>query len=162
MLRNMIMGLMLGIFMVGSPIIGNAQDDITSLPTPTPLVRPVPVLAIKKTCKKKPKSKVVSKVLNNRFFKHLYDTGIASFYGLDFQGSRTASGTPFNTYAKMCAMRYVPLNTTVVVKNLRTGLSTTCKVLDRGPFVPGRIIDLSIAAAHAIGFNGLEAVAIYV
>jgi rare lipoprotein A len=83
-----------------------------------------------------------------------YLRGIASWYGEQFQGSLTASGAIFNTNRFMCAMRYIPFRTWVVVTNLSNGVSARCQIMDRGPFVPGRIIDLSHAVKVALGING--------
>ena len=88
-------------------------------------------------------------------------TGIASWYGPGFQGSRTSSGKRFDTYKHMCAMRYVPFHTWVIIKNLNNGLKTRCKIEDRGPFVPGRVIDLSYAAKQDLQMGGTAPVAIY-
>ncbi len=75
-------------------------------------------------------------------------TGIASYY---WQGQRTANGERFNTMAHTCAHRTLPFGTMLRVTNLRNGASTTCRVNDRGPFIRGRIVDLSTAGARQIG-----------
>lgn len=88
--------------------------------------------------------------------------GIASWYGPGFQGKSTASGVIFNTYQPMCAMMRIPLFTWVIVKNIRTGLSTKCQILDHGAFEHyGRIMDLSHAVKQAIGARDLEEVVVY-
>jgi len=79
------------------------------------------------------------------------ETGIASWYGPGFHGQRTASGEIYNMYKLTAAHRTLPLGTYVLVKNLENGRSVVVKVNDRGPFVSGRIIDLSYAAAKRIG-----------
>lgn len=79
-----------------------------------------------------------------------YD-GMASWYGPGFQGSRTASGEWFNQYDLTAAHRYLPFGTWVRVTNLNNGRSVVVRINDRGPFSGGRIIDLSTAAAEAIG-----------
>jgi rare lipoprotein A len=84
----------------------------------------------------------------------VYLTGIASWYGNQFQGSRTASGVPFNTFASECAMRYTPLFKWVTVTNLANGRKAQCHILDRGPFVIGRIIDLSYAVKLQLKMRG--------
>lgn len=77
-------------------------------------------------------------------------TGIASWYGPGFQGHRTASGERFNTHAMTCAHRTAKFGTRLHVTSLSTGKSIVCRVTDRGPFVRGRIIDLSQAAMRAL------------
>lgn len=79
------------------------------------------------------------------------DTGMASFY---WQGQRTASGERFNPGAMTAAHRSLPFGTKVRVTNLRNGRSVVVRINDRGPFVRGRIIDLSKAAASQLGFTG--------
>jgi len=80
--------------------------------------------------------------------------GLASWYGGKFQGRRTASGELFDTLQFTAAHRTLPFGTLVLVTNLRNGRSVTVRINDRGPFVQGRIIDLSMAAATAIGLTG--------
>jgi len=80
--------------------------------------------------------------------------GIASWYGYDFHGKRTASGEVYNMYAYTAAHRFLPFGTYVRVLNMNNGRSVVVRINDRGPFVRGRIIDLSYAAARAIGMIG--------
>ncbi|TCK06709.1 rare lipoprotein A [Phorcysia thermohydrogeniphila] len=79
------------------------------------------------------------------------EVGIASWYGPGFHGKRTASGEFYNMYKLTAAHKTLPLGTYVRVINLENGKSVVVKINDRGPFVPGRIIDLSYAAAKRIG-----------
>ena len=74
--------------------------------------------------------------------------GLASFYGSDQQ---TASGERFNPRAMTAAHRTLPFGTKVRVTNVRSGRTVTVRINDRGPFVPGRVIDLSQAAAEELG-----------
>ncbi|MFS8038264.1 septal ring lytic transglycosylase RlpA family protein [Xanthobacter sp. AM11] len=78
-------------------------------------------------------------------------TGIASFY---WQGQSTASGERFNPGAMTAAHRSLPFGTKVRVTNLRNGRSVVVRINDRGPFVRGRVIDVSRAAASELGFTG--------
>ncbi len=80
--------------------------------------------------------------------------GLASWYGGKFQGRPTASGELFDTLQFTAAHRSLPFGTLVLVTNLKNGRSVTVRINDRGPFVPGRIIDLSMAAATEIGLTG--------
>lgn len=81
--------------------------------------------------------------------------GIASWYGLPFHGRRTANGERFDMTALTAAHPSLPFGTRVKVRSLVNGREVTVRINDRGPFTPGRIIDLSHAAARAIGLLGL-------
>ena len=78
-------------------------------------------------------------------------TGIASWYGPGFHGKRTANGEIYDQYALTAAHRSLPLGTFVLVTNLDTGKAVEVRINDRGPFINGRIIDLSFTAAKSIG-----------
>lgn len=75
---------------------------------------------------------------------------MASYYGAEFHGRPTSSGEIFDMNGMTCAHRTLPLGTRVRVTNLENGKSIELKVNDRGPFVDGRIIDLSQGAAEKI------------
>ncbi len=77
--------------------------------------------------------------------------GRASYYHDDFEGRRTASGEQFRQDRFTAAHPTLPLGTRVRVINLDNGRSTIVRINDRGPYVPGRIIDLSRAAASELG-----------
>lgn len=90
-------------------------------------------------------------------------SGIASWYGSgDRGGQRVASGGRYRQDGLTAAHRSLPFGTRVEVTNRRTGRSVAVTINDRGPFVRGRIIDLSRGAARTIGCNGLCAVGIRV
>lgn len=76
--------------------------------------------------------------------------GIASWYGPDFHSKKTSNGEIYNMYALTAAHKTLPMNTVVRVDNLENGKSVIVRINDRGPFVKGRIIDLSNKSAHAI------------
>ena len=78
--------------------------------------------------------------------------GVASWYGDAFQGNPTASGESFNMNALTAAHRNLPLGTEIKVTNLRNHRSLVLRVNDRGPYVPGRMLDVSRAAARRLGF----------
>ena len=80
--------------------------------------------------------------------------GLASWYGDAHHGRRTASGEPFDQEALTAAHPTLPFGTVVRVTNLRNGKTVDVRVNDRGPVIAGRIIDLSRAAARAIGSIG--------
>ena len=76
--------------------------------------------------------------------------GIASWYGPDFHSKKTSNGETYNMYDMTAAHKTLPMNTVVKVDNLENGRSIVVRINDRGPFVSGRIIDLSNKAAHEI------------
>jgi len=78
--------------------------------------------------------------------------GMASYYGREFHGRRCADGTRFNMNAMTAAHRSLPFGTKLSVTNLRNGRSVVVRVSDRGPFVRGRMLDLSYGAARALDF----------
>jgi rare lipoprotein A len=82
------------------------------------------------------------------------EEGIASWYGHPYHGRPTASGEIYNMYAMTAAHRTLPFGTEVRVDDLDNGQSVVVRINDRGPFVAGRIIDLSYAAARAMGMLG--------
>ena len=79
--------------------------------------------------------------------------GIASWYGPNFHGRYTSNGEIYNMYALTAAHKTLPMNTIVKVTNLNNGKSVIVRINDRGPFVKGRIIDLSYAAGKKIGLD---------
>jgi rare lipoprotein A len=89
-----------------------------------------------------------------------YQIGTASWYGEYFVGRPTASGEDFDMYDMTAAHPTLPLGSYVRVTNLRNGRAVVVKVNDRGPVVPGRIIDLSYGAAKVLQFEqrGLQRV----
>jgi rare lipoprotein A len=80
--------------------------------------------------------------------------GIASWYGPGFAGRKTANGEIFDPGLLTAAHRTLPFNSRVRVTNASTGQSVIVRINDRGPFIAGRIIDLSRAAAEVIGLTG--------
>ncbi|AKG09726.1 lipoprotein [Moraxella bovoculi] len=80
-------------------------------------------------------------------------TGLASWYGRQFHGKKTASGETFNMNAMTAAHRSLPLNCYIRVTNKDNGKSVIVKVNDRGPFNGNRVLDLSYGAAQAIGIT---------
>jgi rare lipoprotein A len=78
--------------------------------------------------------------------------GWASYYGPGFHGRRTASGEVFDMYELVAAHRTLPLGTVARVTNLANGRSVVVRINDRGPYIKGRILDLSTGAARALAF----------
>ena len=83
------------------------------------------------------------------------ERGQASWYGARFHGRRTASGERYDQHALTAAHKTLPFGTMVRVRSLVTGKEVDVRVTDRGPFVRGRVIDVSRAAAEALGMMGL-------
>jgi len=80
--------------------------------------------------------------------------GIASWYGKDFHGKKTSNGEIYNMYSKTAAHKTLPFGTYVRVENLSNRKEVIVRINDRGPFVTGRIIDLSYGAGRQIGLVG--------
>jgi len=76
--------------------------------------------------------------------------GLASYYGAELSGQPTASGETYDMYALTCAHKTLPFGTILEVTNLENGASVVVRVNDRGPFVEGRVLDLSYAAARRL------------
>jgi rare lipoprotein A len=85
-------------------------------------------------------------------------SGIASYYGEQHQGKRTASGEIFNMNKLTAAHRTLPFGTLVKVTNMKNHLFVIVRINDRGPFIKGRIIDLSKKASKEINMNGITTV----
>lgn len=82
-----------------------------------------------------------------------YQIGTASWYGKQFEGKPTATGEPYDMHEFTAAHMTLPLGTWVKVTNLRNGNWVVVRINDRGPVVPGRIIDLSYGAARMLNFK---------
>ncbi len=95
-----------------------------------------------------------SKLSTSAKLRSWFQTGQASWYGLKFQGRKTANGEAFNMNSFTCAHRDLPLGSWLRVTNLRNRKSVLVRVNDRGPMIASRIVDLSYAAAHAVGLSG--------
>ena len=109
---------------------------------------------------------LVSSILALQFFAahftHVFaadQTGLASVYSHE-SGSGTASGQKLNTGALTAAHRSLPFGSKVKVTNQRNGRSVVVTINDRGPFVRGRVIDVTPAAARELGFSGLTQVSV--
>ncbi len=108
------------------------RESATAAPTPAPVVvaRPAPAAP------------------------RVVQTGAASWYGQAHHGKKTASGEAFDMYALTAAHRSLPLGTRIRVTNVADGRAVDVRINDRGPAIPGRIIDLSYGAARALGAVG--------
>jgi peptidoglycan lytic transglycosylase len=83
-----------------------------------------------------------------------HQRGTASWYGKRFHGQKTASGEPYDMYAMTAAHPTLPIPSYARVTNVRSGQQVVVRINDRGPFHSNRVIDLSYAAAHRLGFIG--------
>lgn len=108
------------------------RESATAAPTPAPVVvaRPAPAAP------------------------RVVQAGAASWYGQAHHGKKTASGEAFDMYALTAAHRSLPLGTRIRVTNVANGRAVDVRINDRGPAIPGRIIDLSYGAARALGAVG--------
>jgi rare lipoprotein A len=88
----------------------------------------------------------------------MYETGLASWYGEPFHGRRTATGERYDMNAMTAAHKTMPLPSYALVRNPANGRQVVVKINDRGPFVKGRIIDLSRAAARQLRIGGVAQV----
>ena len=121
-----------GVLVMGLALSASAKDGSPSGAAP-------PAAAIKA----KPSAKA----------KHWFQVGVASWYGAKFQGRTTAGGERFDMNQMTCAHRSLPLGTWLRVTNLKNHRTAYVRVNDRGPVLEGRIVDLSFAAAQALGLS---------
>ncbi|WP_308366286.1 MULTISPECIES: septal ring lytic transglycosylase RlpA family protein [unclassified Microbulbifer] len=121
--------------------------DMLAAPEPTPVREPVGVAGNKSPYVV---NGVTYKVRNGA--QGYREQGHASWYGTKFHGRRTANGEVYNMYAMSAAHKTLPLPSYAKVTNLENGRSVIVRINDRGPFVPGRIIDLSYTAAQKLGY----------
>lgn len=82
------------------------------------------------------------------------ERGTASWYGPGFHGNKTANGERYDMHKLTAAHRTLPLGSIAVVRSVSTGRKVTVRINDRGPFAKGRVLDLSLAGAEAIGMIG--------
>ncbi len=80
----------------------------------------------------------------------LVETGLASWYGAPYHNRRGSNGEIYDMNAMTAAHRTLPLGSIVRVTNVKTGHAATVRITDRGPFIKGRIVDLSLAAAKKV------------
>lgn len=132
MRRRIAHGLMIALLIVG---MGAAQGPNNSEASSAQTSR-IPKSEVRKQAKTKP-----------------YEVGTASWYGEYFDGKPTASGEDYDMYDMTAAHPSLPMGSYVRVTNLRNGRAVVVKVNDRGPIVPGRIIDLSYGAARVLQFE---------
>ncbi len=137
----------------------SAKGNIKSVPAPSGIAAPLPrendlIAEDKKTNApgNKETGKITGEIDSSSPLKEdISQTGIASWYGADFHGRRTAAGEIYDMNKLTAAHRELPFNTIVEVENIENGKRTPVRINDRGPFIKGRIIDLSYKAAQRLG-----------
>jgi rare lipoprotein A len=82
------------------------------------------------------------------------ERGMASWYGPGFHGNKTANGERYDMHKLTAAHRTLPLGSVAVIRSTQTGRQITVRINDRGPFAKGRVLDLSLAGAKALGMVG--------
>lgn len=137
---------------------GNAQRDGPEA-KPPPNLEAVPdavpqIEAIRKGGPNKPYEVAGNTYVPLTDGRALAETGLASWYGKKFHGRRTASGEAYNMYAMTAAHKTLPIPSYARVRNPANGKEVIVRVNDRGPFSPGRVIDLSYTAALKLGVLG--------
>jgi rare lipoprotein A len=122
-----------------------AAVDLSSQPRPIPLAR-IPITPL-------PASGITSEDLDFVASHRPIFTqqGFATWYTAPYKGRKSANGQAFDDNAMVAAHRTLPMGSLITVTNLRTGQKGTMRVADRGPFVEGRIVDLTVASAKATG-----------
>jgi rare lipoprotein A len=108
----------------------------------------LPILAAEKL----EKAKAVKSTSAQKKKAHSPQRGKASYYGKEFYGRKMADGTKMNPQSNIAASRSLPLGTKAEVTNLENGKSEVVEIRDRGPYVDGRIIDLTPKTAEKLGF----------
>ena len=95
-------------------------------------------------------SEPAAEVIENKNGAGFVETGLASWYGPPYNNRRAANGEIYNMHALTAAHRTLPLGSMVRITNITTQNSVVVRITDRGPFIHGRIVDLSLAAAQAV------------
>jgi rare lipoprotein A len=128
-------------------------DSAIDLPQTHIMPREIPSIDVPPSYPEPEESATLAKIPELRE-PTIMETGLASWYGPRFHGKRTASGEIFNQHDFTAAHRTLPWGSKVKVTNTANGKSVEVRINDRGPFGRGRIIDLSRAAARALGMVG--------
>ena len=127
---------------------GEAPANLDSIPDATPKLEPLHRFA------NRPYTVLGQDFVPATSLRPYREQGIASWYGRKFHGQKTSIGETYDMYAMTAAHPTLPLPSYARVTNVATGKSVVVRVNDRGPFLQGRIVDLSYAAAHRVGIAG--------
>ncbi|MCB2066177.1 MAG: septal ring lytic transglycosylase RlpA family protein [Erythrobacter sp.] len=136
--------------LIGLTAAGRAEEQTAPEAEQAVTAAPLPVFAPSQDALLTPEPAVVEQAEPESEATSL-GQGVASYYASQFQGRRTASGESFDNADFTAAHRTLPFGSRVRVTNPRTGESVVVRINDRGPFVRGRTIDLSRAAAEEVG-----------
>jgi rare lipoprotein A len=126
----------------------------TRPPSPAPLPQPSPAAAPGATAPSPPSGPPPAVELQPAVPGEYTEDGVASWYGIPFNGHRTSDGEIYDMHQLTAAHRTLPFGAIVRVTNLRNGRQTEVRINDRGPFVANRVIDLSLSAAQALDMVG--------
>ena len=146
---------------------GGESSAVVATPSPAPVLTPSPpppadaVPRVERIAKGAPNAPYEVRGENyepERADVPIAETGVASWYGKPFHGRRTASGEIYDMHAMSAAHKTMPLPSYARVRNPANGREIIVRINDRGPFTPGRIIDLSHAAAKRLRISGTAAV----
>ncbi len=126
----------------------NPPPDLASIPDATPKLEPLDPAA------NRPYQALGRQYVPLTRVQSFHERGLASWYGRRYNGLKTSSGERYDMYAMTAAHPVLPIPSYARVTDLSNGRSVVVRINDRGPFWPGRIIDLSYAAAYKLGFIG--------
>lgn len=130
---------------------GGRKQAKVSVPPPPPIAEPAPTTASPLPPNPEKKNEEADALSIPADAQPIFtETGTASWYGPPYHNRRGSNGEIYNMNALTAAHRTLPLGSIVRVTNVKTGNSTLVRITDRGPFIEGRIVDLSLAAAKKI------------
>ena len=152
MKRILALTILAGMLMAG--IYGCGRSVVTSSTRPSPASPRPKTAAAPPTTYPKPYKALGQWYQPLPDAKDFRQTGVASWYGEDFHGKKTSSGEIYDMYGESAAHKTLPLGTIVRVRNLNNNQEMEIRINDRGPFVNGRVIDLSYACATKLGVVG--------
>jgi rare lipoprotein A len=135
---------------VPAPPAVEPQPPVASVPEKSPGTTKAPVSPTTKTPAAESDSEETTLSVPADAVPILTETGLASWYGAPYHNRRSSNGELYNMHAMTAAHRTLPLGSIVRVTNVKTGQSALVKITDRGPFVDGRILDVSYAAAKRL------------
>jgi len=140
-------GLLLFLSVVLLSACGGRKPAQVQVPLPPPITQPQPSATAESNAPPEKDEQIEvpsdAKVLAE-------ETGLASWYGPPYHNRRGSNGEVYNMHAMTAAHRTLPLGSVVRVTNVKTGSAVVVRITDRGPFIEGRILDLSLAAAKAV------------
>jgi rare lipoprotein A len=145
-----------GVLMMGLALSASAKDGATAaVPSVEKTDATAETLPNSAVPKVNPKPTARTRARARERAKHWLQVGLASWYGMQFQGRRTAAGETFDLNGMTCAHPTLPMGTWLRVTNLKNRKTAFVRVNDRGPVLEGRIVDLSQAAARVLGMAGV-------